>query len=215
MSATAGVAARGRTLTGKQVMSILGLVPLGAYVVAHLWTNMYSLAGAEAFDAKLVASRSSPALIFLEVFGLGLPIIAHTWIGIAILRTMRPNNTRYGTLRNLKYFLQRVAGVGVLLFLGAHVIKARILPAMSPVGHETWAGMHEALSEPLTFGVYALGLLGISYHLANGLWGSSLTLGLAVTPRAQARMEWISAVAFVVLLAMCGLALYGFHPFQA
>jgi succinate dehydrogenase / fumarate reductase cytochrome b subunit len=208
--------ARARGLSEKQVMSILGVVPLGIYVIAHLWTNMYSLGGEESFDRALRATRSSPAFIFLEVFGLGLPILAHAWIGLKIIRRGRPNIARYGTLRNLKYGLQRLSGLGVLLFLGAHVIKARIMPAMASTGDgmETWRGMHEALGEMPTFTVYALGLLGISYHLANGLWGAGLTLGLTVTPAAQKRMEWVSALFFVLLLAMSTLAIYGFHPFK-
>jgi succinate dehydrogenase / fumarate reductase cytochrome b subunit len=208
-------AARTRTLTQKQVMSILGVVPLGVYVVCHLWTNMYSLGGEESFNHALRASRQSPAFVLLEVFGLGLPILAHAWIGLKIIARGRPNLSHYGTLRNLKYGLQRLSGLGVLLFLGAHVIKARIMPAMAAEGDgmETWRGMHEALSEMPTFVVYALGLLGISYHLANGVWGSALTLGLTVTPRAQQRMEWISAGFFVLLMAMSFLAIYGFRPF--
>jgi succinate dehydrogenase / fumarate reductase cytochrome b subunit len=214
--ATASAGTRTRAITEKQIMSILGVVPLGAYVVAHLWTNLYSLGGADLFNQRLTESRSSPAFIFLEVFGLGVPILVHAWIGLKLIVKGRPNVKNYPTLRNLKYGLQRLAGVGVLLFLGAHVLKARILPATSGVepGHETWAGMHEALSEPITFTVYLLGLLGVSYHLANGLWGSAMTLGLTVTPKAQARMEWVTAVVFVVLLAMSGLALYGFRPFS-
>ncbi len=207
------VAARARAISSKQVMSILGLVPLGAYVVAHLWTNMYSLGGPEAFDRRLAESRSSPAFILLEVFGLGLPIVAHAWLGLQILLRMRPNNVNYPALRNLKYLLQRVSAVGVLLFLAAHVIKARIMPAMAHTT-ESWQGMHEALSEMPTFTVYLLGLLGVSYHLANGVWGSALTLGLTVTPEGQRRMEWFSGLFFGVLVLMSGLALYGFRPFQ-
>ena len=69
----ATVARRSFPLTAKQVMSILGLVPLGAYVVAHLWTNMYSLngphgpAGAMGYDDAVIASRANPAILFLEV----------------------------------------------------------------------------------------------------------------------------------------------------
>jgi succinate dehydrogenase / fumarate reductase cytochrome b subunit len=202
-----------KRLTGKLVMSMLGIVPLGAYVFAHLWTNLYSLAGAEAFDQALKASRASPAFLFLEIVGLGVPIVVHAWIGLKIIFKMRPNNAGYRSLRNLKYLLQRLSAIGVLLFLGAHVIKARIMPAMAGTV-ESWNGMHEALSEPVTFSVYALGMLGVSFHLGNGLWGSALTLGLTVSQRGQKAMEWISAFAFVLLLCMSGLAIYGFRPFQ-
>jgi succinate dehydrogenase / fumarate reductase cytochrome b subunit len=213
-AAASPVAARRRSaLTGKMVMSLLGVVPLGVYVVLHLWTNMHSVLGEEAFDAALKASREKPAFLFLEIVGLGLPILIHTLIGLGIIVKMRPNNVRYGYFRNLRYLLQRLSALGVLLFLGAHVVKARIMPATQGT-HETWRGMHEALSEPVTFTVYALGLLGVSYHLANGLWGSALTFGLTVGPRAQTRMQWIALFTFFLLMAMSTIAVWGFQPFQ-
>jgi succinate dehydrogenase / fumarate reductase cytochrome b subunit len=201
-------------LTGKQVMSFFGIVPLGVYVVAHLWTNLNSLGGAEQFDAALTASRNHPAFLFLEIFGLGVPILVHAAIGLNIVFRMRPNNLRYRNLPNLRYLLQRLSGVGVLLFLGAHVLKARIQPAMANTV-ETWHGMHEALSEPITFTVYALGMLGISFHLANGIWGSAMTFGLTVSPKAQKRTERLAMVVFVILLGMSGAAVWGFKPFQS
>lgn len=206
-------ASRVRGLSEKQVLSLLGVFPLSAYVLAHLWTNLYSLAGPEAFDARLVESRQSPAFLAIEIFGLGLPILAHAWLGLRAIFKMRPNNGSYHRLSNLRYLLQRISALGVLGFLGAHVIKARILPATAGT-HETWVGMHEALSEPLTFGVYVLGLTGVAFHLANGLWGAGMTWGLTVSPRAQKRMETFSIVFFLVLMAMSGAALYGFQPFM-
>jgi succinate dehydrogenase / fumarate reductase, cytochrome b subunit len=204
-----------RGLTQKQWFSLFGVVPLSVYVVLHLWTNLYALAGAEAFDTRLVETRQSPTFLFLEVVGLGFPIVFHAWIGLKAVFQMRPNNASYHRLTNWKYLLQRISAVGILLFLAAHVLKARILPATAtPDGHETWAGMHAALSEPLTFTVYALGLLGVAYHLANGLWLASLTWGIAVSPRAQRKMEWVTITFFVLLLAMSALALYGFRPFM-
>ena len=175
-TATEQSGARSRTfpLTGKQVMSILGIVPLGAYVVAHLWTNLYPSTGRGpsrgimGYDEAVRAVRGNPAIVFLEIFGLGLPIVIHAVIGLRLLFKMRPNNVKYNRFRNLKFLLQRISALGLLLFLGAHVIKARILPATE---HriETWDSMHEALSEPITFTVYVLGMLAVAYHLANGL----------------------------------------------
>ncbi|MEO6951386.1 MAG: hypothetical protein ABI321_06205 [Polyangia bacterium] len=210
---SATVVPRTRGLTQKQIFSLFGVVPLSVYVIAHLWTNMYSLAGANAFNERVRQSRESPAFLFLEIVGLGFPIAFHAWVGIKAVFITRPNNGHYRWLGNWKYLLQRISAVGILLFLFAHVIKARILPATQG-RMEDWAGMHEALSEPLTFTVYVLGLLGVSYHLANGLWLASLTWGVAVSPAAQKRMQTVSMVFFVLLIAMSGLALWGFAPFQ-
>jgi succinate dehydrogenase / fumarate reductase cytochrome b subunit len=207
------IATRRRGLTQKQVMSLLGVVPLGVYVVAHLWTNLYALGGAEPFDAALKSSRAHPAFLLLEIFGLGVPILIHAGIGLQLMRKARPNNARYGTLRNLKFSLQRLSALGVLLFIAAHVAKARVQPAMAGTT-ETWQGMHAALSEPATLAVYVLGLLGVSFHLANGLWGTALTLGVTVSPAAQRWMERVSIAVFLGLLTMSALAIVGFRPFQ-
>jgi len=199
----------------KLVLSVFGIVPLGVYVVLHLWTNLSALGGAAQFDAALVATRSHPAFLFLEIFGLGLPLLAHVVIGLREIARSRPNNGRYLYFGNLEYILQRVSAIGLLLFIGAHVWRARVLPAMdNPVGHETWQGMHEALSEPLTFAVYVLGLLGVSYHLANGVRTAAIRLGLVVSAAAQRRMQFVCVGLLILLLLMSGAALWGFKPFQ-
>lgn len=190
-------------------MSLLGIVPLGVYVVLHLWTNVSSLGGPAAWDAALAASRSHPGFLLLEIL-LGLALLIHTVVGLQLLRRWRPNNLQVRTFSNLKFFLQRLAGLGVGLFVVAHVIKARILPALSPAGKESWHGMREALSEPVTLTVYILGLLGVSYHLANGLWTALITWGVTVSERAQRRSQWVAAALFVLLLILSGLSIYGF-----
>ena len=179
---------------------------------------MTSLAGPEAFDAALQASRGHPGFVLLEVLGLGVPIVVHTVLGLTELVRARPNNVAYGYFDNLKYLLQRVAGVALVLWIGAHVAKARLLPAVEcnnpPRCGETWAGMHAALSEPLTMTVYLLGMLAIAYHLANGLYTAAMRWGLVVSDAGRRRMQALSATAFAVLIAMFAAALWGFRPFQ-
>jgi succinate dehydrogenase / fumarate reductase cytochrome b subunit len=210
----AATAPAARTITSKLVLTLFGIVPLGAYVVLHLWTNLNSLAGEKQFNEAIEASRHHPWMIALEVFGLGVPLLVHTGIGLREIARGRPNNASYRYFGNLEYLLQRVAAVGVLLFIGAHVWRARIAPALAtPGGHETWAGMHDALSEPITFGVYVLGVLGVCYHLANGLRTAAMRLGFVVSREAQARMQWIAAAVLLVLLAMSAMAIAGFQPF--
>jgi succinate dehydrogenase / fumarate reductase cytochrome b subunit len=208
-AAHSSLSARIVHVTRKQVLTLFGLVPLGVYVVLHLWTNLYSLAGAEAFNKASEGSRANPAFLFLEIFGLGLPLLAHTVIGLMEIRRGRPNNLRYGFLDNLRYLLQRASAIGLLLFIGAHVWRARLAPALEG-RHEDFAGMHEALSEPITLIVYALGMLGVSYHLANGLQTAATRTGLVVSEAGRRRMTWLAGTVMVLLLAMSGLAITGF-----
>ncbi len=194
---------------GKRSMSALGMVPLSVYVVLHLWTNLSSLGGPAAFDLALRQSRHHPAFLALEVL-LGLAILVHTVFGVLLMFRWRPNRLSVEYFRNFKFLLQRLAGIGVGLFLLAHVVKARILPAMSPQGIESWLGMREAFSEPITLLVYVLGMLGISFHLANGLWTALITWGFTVTPSSQRISQAVSMVFFAALLLMAGLSIYGF-----
>lgn len=203
----------------KILLSVFGVVPLGVYVVLHLWTNMQSFLGPKAFNTALENSRHYAGFIFLEVFGLALPLVIHAVLGIAeIFRgRLSPSPIRYGYLDYTRFWLQRLAGLGLAAFIIAHVIKARLFPDpqyQTLTGHESWLGMHVGLSEPITFVIYLLGLLGVCYHLANGLHTASMRLGLVVSEGGRRRMTVFSAVVFVVLLAMSTIALSGFKPFQ-
>lgn len=213
-------------ISRKQILSLIGLFPLSVYVVAHLWTNMYSVLGPKAFDDRLEASRTQPAFLLLEIFGLALPIVAHTISGLIEITHARPNNVAYNFFDNLKYVLMRASALGVLLFLGAHVVKARILPAMnqcegvdckvlaSGATTESWLGMQHAFSEePITLVVYALGCLGISFHLANGYYTAAMRWGLVVSDAGRRRMTYVSAGILVVLVGMSAIAILGFQPF--
>ena len=199
-------------VTRKQLLTLFGIVPLGVYVFLHLGTNLYSLAGAEAFNAAVDRSRANPAFLVLEIVGLAIPLLAHTVIGFMEMAKSRPNNVRYGFLDNLRYLLQRVSAIGLALFVVAHVVKARLFPEQQFLvnGHESFAGMHEAFSEPITLSVYVLGMLGVSYHLANGLQTAATRTGLVISEAGRRRMTWVAGFVMVLLLAMSGLAIAGF-----
>ena len=205
-------------INAKQVLSLFGLLPLSAYVFLHLWTNMNSLQGPEAFDKALLASRGHPAFILFEIFSLGVPLLSHSILGMLEVARGRPNNASYPFFDNLKYILQRVSAVGLLLWIGAHIVKARLMPAIectnAPACSETWMGMHEAFSEPVTLVVYALGMLAISYHLANGLYTASMRWGIVVSDAGRRRMTVVSVLVLATLMLMFSASVWGFKPFQ-
>ena len=138
-----------------------------------------------------------------------LPLAIHTVWGIGRLASSRPNNVRYRFYGNLKYLLQRVAAVGVLFFLGAHLWLALIQPRVV-LGHaETYADIaqHMHFHGP-TLAVYLLGTLGVAYHLANGLQTACMGWGVVSSRRGLLRLEWVAITVFVLLLAMSWGAVY-------
>jgi succinate dehydrogenase cytochrome b subunit len=191
----------------RRIFSFCGVVPLGIYVVWHLLNNIYAFGGAHRFDTRLAQATGSPVYrpaIWLFVY---LPFAIHAVIGLLITFRSMPNPFRQPRFRNWKYVLQRVSAIGVLLFVPAHVYKTKIEPWREGFSID-FAHMHAGMLEPVTFAVYVLGMLGVSFHLANGLWLAGITWGLFTGPNGQRRGEWLSILFGIVLLFLSFGAIY-------
>jgi succinate dehydrogenase / fumarate reductase cytochrome b subunit len=191
-----------------RVASFLAVVPLGAWVVVHLWHNLYAFEGPEAWQSAVTGYAHPFAEAVVGVIVL-LPLAIHTVWGIGRLFTTRPNNLRYGYYGNLKYLLQRLTAIGVVLFLGAHLWLAFIKPRIVDGHAEAFADIsHEMHFHTPTLVVYLLGTLGVSYHLANGLQTFAMGWGLVSTQKGLRRLETWVILGFVLLLAMSWGAIY-------
>ena len=89
----------------------------------------------------------------------------------------------------------------------AHVYKTRVEPWVNGYAID-YAHMREGMHEPITLAVYVLGVIGVAYHLANGVWLAGLTWGIFVGPGGQRRAEWLSIVLGVLVLAMALTAIF-------
>lgn len=182
----------------RKLFRFFGLVPLTIYVVAHLYNNNISWQGAEAFNAHLASWRAMPYIVPLTILFLYMPLFWHLFVGIKIATETKPNNIRYGYFSNLKYLLQRLSGIGLALFIPAHIFKVKIEPIIENEIVD-FKHMAEGLSEHLTFAVYMLGILGVAYHVANGLWEASITWGWTANRKSQKAMVGVSMIVFLAL----------------
>jgi succinate dehydrogenase / fumarate reductase, cytochrome b subunit len=198
----------------RRLHSLVGLVPVGAFLVFHLWENSQSRLGAAHYNGVVVAGlQQMNYLPLLELFAIALPLLFHAGYGLVITIGARPELRRYPYLRNWMYLLQRVSGLGILLFLLGHVGMTRIWGMLNPGVHTDLFGhMQGALSQPWIFGLYALGLLLSVFHLANGLWGMALVWGLATSTLAQRWISYACAGIGVLLAALGFHGLIGFLP---
>ncbi len=188
--------------------SLLAVVPLGVWTVAHLWHNLAAFRGAAAWQAE-VTTHSHPIAFFASSLVALLPLGLHTIWGIGRILSVRPNNTQYTFYGNLKYALQRLSAIGVLGFLGAHIWKAFLDPRLNRGGPEPFADIaREMHHHGPTLVVYILGVLGVAYHLANGLQTFSMGWGVVSSRRALKKLEAVVLLTFVILLAMGWGAIY-------
>jgi succinate dehydrogenase / fumarate reductase cytochrome b subunit len=191
-----------------RVASALGILPLGVWTAIHLWDNLSAFRGADAWQSA-VTEYPHPFGQALTALVVLLPIAIHGIWGIGRLVTSRPNNLRYGYYANLKYLLQRLSAVGLLLFLGAHLWRALLRPRLVEGHAEAFADIAQEVHFNMpTLVVYVLGTLAVSYHLANGVQTFCMGWGIVTSQRGLRRLEGAALTLFVVLLVMSWAAVY-------
>lgn len=182
----------------RRLHSLLGVVPIGIFVVQHLIINHFVVYGEESFNKAASFMGNLPFVIALEIFVIYLPILFHAILGVYIVFTARNNVKRYGFLRNWLFFLQRITGIITLIFIVWHVWQTRIQVALgnTEVNYQLMEGI---LTQPFYFWFYIISILAVVFHLANGLWGFSVTWGIAQSPRSQKIITYFTVLVFIVV----------------
>ena len=123
-----------RTFLLRKLHQITGIVPLGVFFLFHMFTNSKAMSGAATFNEDVRSIGNIPYLLFIEIFGIFLPLLFHSVYGIIISAEARPNAVNYGYGRNWFYIFQRVTGVFLFFFL-----LFSKLHQSSCSGFRTWA----------------------------------------------------------------------------
>lgn len=193
----------------RRLHSLSGVVPVGVFLVVHLWTNASLLGGRAPFDHAVGEIQRTPLLPVVEVFGVLLPLAFHAIFGVYLATLGRPNVVAYPYARNWAYLFQRITGVVTLVFILAHLWEFRVqkwLFGMSELAfYDTLVAHMSSVvgGLPIIAMGYLLGIAASVFHLANGLVTSCLTWGIVVSRPAQRRLLRVATV-FGVLLFLLG-----------
>ena len=102
----------------RRIHSLLGIVPLGLYMVVHLTTNASLLNGTETFQRAVYLIHSPGKLLPLIEWGLiFLPLIFHAAVGVWIAKTGQTNDNQYRYASNRRYSWQRWTGFIALVYI--------------------------------------------------------------------------------------------------
>lgn len=190
----------------RRLHSLSGVLPVGVFLIVHLWTNARALVGRDAYFAGVDEIQHIPLLPLVEIAGIGVPLAYHAIYGVIIAFGGKGNTAQYPYLRNWLYSLQRISGFVALAFILFHLWEYRVQKAFFGMASERF---YDALTEnlsstragvPLVALAYVVGLLGTVFHFANGLWGFCVSWGITASRASQRR----AAYAFAAL----GLALF-------
>lgn len=210
-TAEAATSTKSSSFFRSRLGSLLAVVPLGVWTVLHLWNNLAAFRGPRAWQSA-VTEYSHPISELVTGFVVLTPLLIHTFWGLGRMIASRPNYPRYAYYANFKYVLQRLAALGVLAFLGAHLWLAMLEPRLVKGRPEPFSDISREMHHHIpTLIVYVLGTLGVSYHLANGLHTFAMGWGLVSSRRGLRRLEGAALVTFFVLLAMSWGAIFALY----
>jgi succinate dehydrogenase / fumarate reductase cytochrome b subunit len=189
-----------------RVHSLLGVVPLSAYLFWHLYQTWPALAGREAWVDRAL---NAPSRVWVIACVL-LLLAAHGVLGLARMRRGPAEPLTGG--RALRA-IQAATGALVLGFVLYHV---RQVWGEGEGPHQTpraaYAALWRNLGRPLDLAIYVIGITAVSFHLAHGLSRAAVTFRLARTERAVTRwrfgagaLGFLLWVAFLQLLAQFAL----------
>lgn len=181
-----------RAFLMRKLHSLSGVVPVGGFMLFHLWTNAKATQGREPFDAAVRDISHMPFVLVAEFGLILLPLAFHTLYGIWIALNGKPNVGRYTYSRNWMYTLQRISGLIAAVFIVLHLKDywwPKMMGTMEP--EQFYPKLCENMSAVNSWGVplmalwYVFGIGACVFHFANGLWGFCFSWGITVSRRSQ------------------------------
>ncbi len=190
----------------RKLHSLSGVVPVGLFVLFHLFTNARALSGEASFEHAVLDIQAIPYLPIVEALTVLGPLLFHALYGVKIALEGRPNVGAYPHNRNWMYVAQRVTGLLAFAFIGWHLSELWLPKVTGRLAPEQFYGalcrdMSSVVGGvPLVAIGYVFGIAACVFHLANGLWGFCFSWGITPTRRSQR----LSATVF----GLCGAVVF-------
>lgn len=199
-----------REFLWRRLHSLLGVIPVGLFLVFHLSLNFTAVGGEEAYNDATGVMDLVPhnLLLLVEWVVIYIPLMFHAFYGVFIAFTATPNTGRFSTYRNWMFSLQRFTGVFLVIFVAWHIFQTRIQKALG--ADVDFNMMEEIVSNPFMLGFYIVGILSATFHLSNGLWAFLVSWGITQSPQSQKIATYLTNIIFVILSVVGVVAILSF-----
>ncbi|WP_404453390.1 succinate dehydrogenase cytochrome b558 subunit [Virgibacillus necropolis] len=182
----------------RRLHSLLGVIPIGIFLIQHLVVNHFAVYGRESFNQAAGVLSSLPFKLVLETVIIYLPILFHAILGVYIVFVAKNNVKRYGFFRNWMFYVQRITGIITLIFIAWHIWETRIQIGLGNA-EANYSLMEGILSSPVMFWFYIIGVISTTFHFANGLWSFLVSWGITQSPRSQKIATYATLIVFLAL----------------
>jgi succinate dehydrogenase / fumarate reductase, cytochrome b subunit len=204
-------AGKGTSFIWRKLHSLLGIVPIGAFLLEHLLSNFEALKGPMAYGDQVKFLNSLPLVRVLEWTFIFIPILYHAVYGVYIWLRGKSNVVYYPWAGNWMYVAQRYTGLIAFAYIVQHVLRQRFLGVSLPEHpYYAFAKVQHELSNPFMVAVYVIAMIAVCWHFAYGVWLFAAKWGITPGNVARRRFGYICAV-LGILLAVMGIAsIYAF-----
>jgi succinate dehydrogenase / fumarate reductase cytochrome b subunit len=204
-------AGKGTSFIWRKLHSLLGIVPIGAFLLEHLLSNFEALKGPMAYGDQVKFLNSLPLVRVLEWTFIFIPILYHAVYGVYIWLRGKSNVVYYPWAGNWMYVAQRYTGLIAFAYIVQHVLRQRFLGVSLPEHpYAAFAKVQHELSNPLMVAVYVIAMIAVCWHFAYGVWLFAAKWGITPGTVARRRFGYVCAV-LGILLAIMGIAsIYAF-----
>jgi succinate dehydrogenase / fumarate reductase cytochrome b subunit len=145
------------------VHTFTGLVPLGVYMVFHVWEHLPARVDRDLELARLRQSTYAP----LEILLVFVPLIVHAVLGLSLSRSA-DSSRAYASPAFRR--MQAATGIAALPFLIWHVAGVWLPRVLNDGGgREALAALRDQVGPMWGMGLYLLGLSAVSIHFGQGL----------------------------------------------
>lgn len=192
----------------RRIHSLSGIVPVGAFLLEHLFSNAYAFGGEKIFNEHVAFLQSIPQP-FLALFEWGFiigPIAFHAILGIYISMQGSVNVKAYPHVRNWLYILQRVTGIIAFFYVMTHLFQFRLADAGifadTSFAHHAFTETAKVLRQPIWYWFYIVGLASTLFHFSNGIGLFCHHWGITVSEKSQKAVLAIAGVLGIFLFAV-------------
>jgi len=198
----------------RKLHSLSGIIPVGAFLAEHFWSNSYALVSPQSYDAKSQELQTIPFRLIVEWLFIFLPMLYHAGYGVVIWLRGKSNVSSYPWVGNWLYTTQRYTGLVTFAYIGWHLYTER----WATHGMSTYSDVENLLQNPWALAFMFVGVLASSFHLGVGIWNFLCKWGLAATARAQRAAGALGAVVGISFSLVGVLIVLSFwlnwHPFD-
>src|ERR1700733_7296670 len=125
-------AGQGNTFFLGKLHSLLGIIPIGAFLIEHILSNFEALKGPVAYGAQVKFLNGLPIVRVLEWVFIFLPLLYHGVYGVYIWLRGKSNVVYYPWAGNWMYVSQRYTGLIAFAYIAQHVLRQRFMGISLP-----------------------------------------------------------------------------------